>query len=68
MDKEDLRKRLALFFALGAIGLGSITLVVLLLVFAYSLNVWFGVCISAILLMGVGGIILNILEDNERGY
>ena len=59
MDKEDLRKRLALFFALGAIGLGGITLVVLLLVFAYSLNVWF---------MGVGGIILNILEDNERGY
>lgn len=46
----------------------GITLVVLLLVFAYSLNVWFGVCISAILLMGVGGIILNILEDNERGY
>lgn len=68
MDKEDLRKRLALFFALGAIGLRGITLVVLLLVFAYSLNVWFGVCISAILLMGVGGIILNILEDNERGY
>lgn len=68
MDKEDLRKRLALFFALGAIGLGGITLVVLLLVFAYSLNVWFGVCISVILLMGVGGIILNILEDNERGY
>lgn len=64
MDKEDLRKRLAL----GAIGLGGITLVVLLLVFAYSLNVWFGVCISAILLIGVGGIILNILEDNERGY
>lgn len=68
MDKEDLRKRLALFFALGAIWLGGITLVVLLLVFVYSLNVWFGVCISAILLMGVGGIILNILEDNERGY
>lgn len=68
MDKEDLRKRLALFFALGAIGLGGITLVVLLLVFAYSLNVWFGVCISAILLMGVEGIILNIVEDNERGY
>lgn len=68
MDKEDLRKRLALFFALGAIGLGGITLVVLFLVFVYSFNVWFGVCISAILLMGVGGIILNILEDNERGY
>lgn len=68
MDKEDLRKRLALFLALGAIGLGGITLVVLLLVFVYSLNVWFGVFISAILLMCVGGITLNILEENERGY
>ena len=68
MDKEDLRKRLALFFALGAIGLGGITLVALFLAFTYSLNVWFGVCVSAILLMGIGGVTLNILEENERGY
>lgn len=63
MDKEDLRKRIALLFALG-----GITLVVLFLVFAYSLNMWFGICISAILLMGIGGVTLNILEENERGY
>lgn len=67
MDKEDLRKWIALLFALGAIALGGITLVVLL-VFAYSLNMWFGICISAILLMGIGGVTLNILEENERGY
>lgn len=63
MDKEDLRKRIALLFALG-----GMTLVVLFLVFAYSLNMWFGICISAILLMGIGGVTLNILEENERGY
>lgn len=63
MDKEDLRKRIALLFALG-----SITLVVLFLVFVYSLNMWFGICVSAILLMGIGGVTLNILEENERGY
>lgn len=68
MDKEDLRKRIALLFALGAIALGGITLVVLFLVFAYSLNMWFGIYISAILLMGIGGVTLNILEENERGY
>lgn len=68
MDKEDLRKRIALLFALGAIALGGITLVVLFLVFTYSLNVWLGVCVSAVLLMGIGGITLNILEENERGY
>ena len=68
MDKEDLRKRIALLFALGAIALGGITLVVLLLVFAYSLNMWFGICISAIFFMGIGGVTLNILEENERGY
>ena len=63
MDKEDLRKRIALLFTLG-----GITLVVLFLVFAYSLNMWFGICISAILLMDIGGVTLNILEENERGY
>lgn len=63
MDKEDLRKRIALLFALG-----GITLVVLFLVFVYSLNMWFGICVSAILLMGIGGVTLNILEENERGY
>ena len=68
MDKEDLRKRIALLFALGAIALGGITLVVLFLVFAYSLNMWFEICVSAILLMGIGGVTLNILEENERGY
>ena len=68
MDKEDLRKRIALFFALGAIGIGSTTLVVLFLIFMYSLNVWLGVCASAILLISIGGIILNILEEYERGY
>lgn len=68
MDKEDLRKRIALLFALGAIALGGITLVVLFLAFTYSLNVWLGVCVSAVLLMGIGGITLNILEENERGY
>lgn len=68
MDKEDLRKRIALFFALGAIGIGGITLVALFLAFTYSLNVWLGVCVFAVLLMGIGGITLNILEENERGY
>lgn len=68
MDKEDLRKRIALLFAIGAIGLGGLTVITLFLIFVYSLNVWFGIFVSAILLMGVGGIILNILEDNERGY
>ena len=68
MDKEDLRKRIALFFALGAIGIGGITLVALFLAFTYSLNVWLGVCVSAVLLMGIGSITLNILEENERGY
>ena len=63
-----MKNKIALFFALGAIGIGGITLVALFLAFTYSLNVWLGVCVSAVLLMGIGGITLNILEENERGY
>lgn len=68
MDKIDSRKRIALFFALGAIGIGGITLMALFLAFTYSLNVWLGVCASAVLLMGIGGITLDILKENEREY
>ena len=46
----------------------GITLIALFLAFTYSLNVWLGVCASAVLLMGIGRITLNILEENERGY
>lgn len=59
MDK----RKIAAAFAGGAIGLGGLTMVILLLVFVYSINVWFGIFISALLLMGIGGIILNILCD-----
>lgn len=59
MDK----KKIALIFALGAIGLGGLIVITLFLILVYSVNVWFGIFSSAILLMGIGGITLNILSD-----
>lgn len=63
MDK----KKIALIFALGAIGLGGLIVITLFLILVYSVNVWFGIFSSAILLMGIGGITLNILSD-EGNY
>lgn len=60
MDK----KKIALIFALGAIGLGGLIVITLFLILVYSVNVWFGIFSSAILLMGIT---LNILSD-EGNY
>lgn len=61
------KRKIALIFALGAIGLGGLTVVILFLTFVYSINIWLGIFVSAILLMGIGGITLNILSD-EGNY
>lgn len=63
MDK----RKIALIFALGAIGLGGLIVVILFLTFVYSINIWLGIFVSAVLLMGIGGITLNILCD-EGNY
>lgn len=66
MDKEDLGKKIATVLALGAIGIGALTIIVLLLVFCYLLNVWLGVFSTAALLIAIGGITLKIISD--EGY
>lgn len=66
MDKEDLRKKIATVLALGAMGIGALTMIVLLLVFCYCVNVWLGVFSTAALLIALGGITLNIISD--EGY
>ena len=67
MDKIDSRK-LALLAALGAMALGGLTFIVALLIVCYSIHIWVGILSTAALLIALGGIILTILEDNERGY
>lgn len=67
MDKIDSRK-LALLAALGAMALGGLTFIVALLIVCYSIHIWVGILSTVALLIALGGIILNILEDNERGY
>lgn len=66
MDKEDLGKKIATVLALGAIGIGALTIIVLLLVFCYHLSVWLGVFSTAALLIAIGGITLKIISD--EGY
>lgn len=66
MSKIDLQK-LVLMAVLGAMALGGLTVIVALLVLCYSIHIWVGILGTAALLITLGGITLNMLEDYE-GY